>query len=133
MRFTHCSAHRFQGGNMNIHDDTRRKPTAALCAAFGAFLASALLATPALADRYIALGGSDAANDCSNVATPCATVATAITAAVAGEVVHVGAGSFAGALTIDKALTLSGAQAGVPVASRAAGSAAETIIDVRAL
>lgn len=118
---------------MNVHDDGRRASSGALWAACAAILLTALLASPARADRYVAVGGSDAANDCSSSGTPCATIAAAVGAASAGEVVHVGAGTFAGSVSINKALTLSGAQAGVAVASRTAGSAAETIIDARGL
>jgi nitrous oxidase accessory protein NosD len=92
-----------------------------------------LTAGIASADRFVAIGGSDPTNDCINPALPCATIAFAVSQATAGEIVQVGAGSFAGSVAIDKPLTLRGAQAGVAVASRTAGGAGETIVDARGL
>jgi len=118
---------------MNAHDDSPNRPSRARRTALGALLAATLLASPALADRHVALTGSDIANDCTDAGLPCATIPFAIGLAAAGEVVHVGAGSFAGSLTIDKALTLRGAQAGVAVTTRTFGGAGETILDARGL
>jgi hypothetical protein len=96
-------------------------------------LALVAAASPARADRFVAAGGDDLLNDCSSSGTPCATVAYAAGLATAGEVINVGAGTFPGTVTLGLAVTLRGAQAGIPVASRTAGSAAETIIDARGL
>jgi hypothetical protein len=98
-----------------------------------AVLAIVATATPARADRFVAVGGDDLLNDCTSPGTPCASVPYAAGLASAGEVVNVGAGTFAGTVTLGEAVTLRGAQAGVPVASRTAGSAAETVIDARGL
>lgn len=99
----------------------------------GGLLATVVLASPALADRHVAVGGDDAANDCTVQATPCATIAHAIAQATPGEIVSVAAGSYAESVTIDKPLTLSGAQAGVAVATRSAGDPAETTLDASGL
>ncbi len=116
------------------------RPGTARCyrpSVFALALLSALLvaALPeaAHADRFVATTGSDAGNDCTNPASPCATIANAIAQASPGEVVTVGAGTFPGSLSVTKPLTLRGAQAGVPIASRTAGSAGETILDARGL
>lgn len=106
-----------------------RQPARVLGMTIGALLASALLATPARADRFVAVTGDDAANDCTNLALPCATIAYAIGLAAPGEVVTLGAGSFAGTIVVDKPLTLRGAQAGVSVGGRTAGGPAESIVD----
>jgi hypothetical protein len=81
----------------------------------------------------VAVGGDDLLNDCTNSGTPCATVPYAASLATAGEVVSVGPGTFAGTVTLGQAVTLRGAQAGIAVGSRTAGSAAETVIDGRGL
>ncbi|MBY0277447.1 right-handed parallel beta-helix repeat-containing protein [Candidatus Binatia bacterium] len=108
------------------------RPSPALVATL-ALLATVAAAHPARADRFVAVGGDDLLNDCTSSATPCATVPYAAGLATAGEVISVGPGSFAGTVTLAQAVTLRGAQVGVPVASRTAGSAAETIIDARGL
>ena len=41
-------------------------------------LALGLCAQPGLATRYVTTTGSDAANDCSNSGTPCATIQAAV-------------------------------------------------------
>ena len=84
-----------------------------------------LSAHPALATRYVAATGSDAANDCSNGGTPCATIQVAVDVAAAGEDIRVAEGTYSGSAVvivnrsgtnysykqvvfIDKALTLRG-------------------------
>lgn len=106
----------------------RARATAAIVA-----LAVLSLAAPARADRFVAIGGVDAGNDCTVVATPCATIAFAVSQALPGEVVSVGAGAFAEAIVLDKSLTLRGALSGVSIATRTPGGPAETIIDARGL
>ena len=118
---------------MSTHDNPKKMPTCALRTTFAALLAITVGASPALADRHVAVTGSDVANDCTGPGLPCATIPFAIGLAAAGEVVHVGPGSFAGSLTVDKALTLRGAQAGVAVTGRTFGGAGETILDARGL
>ena len=66
---------------------------------------------PALhaADRYVAVGGSDSNNDCTDVANPCATIQNALTQDPSG-VVHVGPGSFTeGAIVFTGDGTVTGA------------------------
>ena len=111
----------------------RPGPGSALLPALALILAIAGTATPARADRFVAVGGDDLLNDCTSSLTPCATVPYAATLASAGEVINVGAGTFPGTVTLGQAVTLRGAQAGVPVASRTAGSGGETIIDASGL
>lgn len=108
-------------------------PSPALLSALALTLALVATASPARADRFVAVGGDDLLNDCTSSGTPCATVPYAASLATAGEVVSVGPGTFAGTVTLGQAVTLRGAQAGVAVGSRTAGSAAETVIDTRGL
>ncbi|MEW6271425.1 MAG: hypothetical protein AB1689_19260 [Thermodesulfobacteriota bacterium] len=105
----------------------------ALTVSFATLSLVALTAGVAAADRFVATTGSDAANDCSNSGAPCATIPFAVLQATAGETVQVGAGTYTGSVSIDKPLTLRGAQAGVPIASRTAGGTGETIVDARGL
>ncbi|MCB0199699.1 MAG: right-handed parallel beta-helix repeat-containing protein [Anaerolineae bacterium] len=60
-------------------------------------------------------------------------IQNAIDLANPGDTIVVQAGAYAESLTIDQSLALQCAQAGVPVASRTAGSANETIIDASGL
>ena len=88
-------------------------------------LAACLLPQQLDATRYVATTGSDAANDCSNGGTPCATIQVAVDNATAGEDIRVAEGTYSGAevvivnrsgtnysykqvVFIDKALTLRG-------------------------
>jgi hypothetical protein len=62
--------------------------------------------------RHVAVSGDDAGNDCLDAAHPCATVAYALDAALPGDTVALGAGTFfEGDLTIRTDLTLRGAGA----------------------
>ena len=83
-----------------------------------------LLAVPAFADRFVAPGGVDDAF-CDGT-PPCATINHAISIAAAGETIHVAAGTYAELVTVNKQLTLLGAQAGVDARTR---SGAESIVD----
>lgn len=76
--------------------------------AFGAISASAATLQVAPA----AEGGSDAGN-CA-VGTPCATIQKAVNVANAGDVIEVAAGKYLENVTVNKELTLRGAQAGTP-------------------
>ncbi len=69
-------------------------------------------ATAAPVTRYVATDGNDdgGANDCTNQAAPCATIAHALTQAVSGDTVEIAAGTYTeGNLLIDKDLTVQGA------------------------
>lgn len=50
--------------------------------------------TPPTGDRFVATTGSNTANDCSNVASPCLTLAYAVTQAIAGDLIEVAAGTY---------------------------------------
>jgi hypothetical protein len=83
--------------------------------------------------RYVSTGGNDGGNDCSAEATPCATVGHAVAEATAGDTVKVAAGTYAESVTVDKSLTLLGAQAGIDARGRnAAGleDAGESVLSV---
>jgi hypothetical protein len=71
-------------------------------------------------DRYIDPSGSDAVNDCAILLSPCLTVQHAVDQSSAGDVIHIAAGSYAvaGIVTINKSLTLLGAQAGIDAQTR---------------
>ena len=91
-------------------------------------LLACLLAPAAYAiDRYVATTGNDAANDCTNPLAPCLTLQHAIDQAVAADTVNVVSGTYpvAGLVTVNKQLTLRGAQAGVDARDRVA---AESIL-----
>jgi Right handed beta helix region len=83
-----------------------------------AAVAAAILALPARAATtwYVATNGSDA-NDCMSAATACQTIQAAVNKASAGDTINVAAGVYPepalGPLTVNKTLTLLGAQHGV--------------------
>ena len=60
--------------------------------------------------RYVALTGSDAGNDCTDAATPCATLVHACGLANTGDTIELSAGTYnEPGLVIDKALYFVGA------------------------
>ena len=65
----------------------------------------------ALGDRYVNPAGADS-GDCSNIATPCLTIAYAVAQAAAGDTIHIAAGTYTGTgnqhVVIEKALVLDG-------------------------
>ena len=64
-------------------------------------------------DRYVSTTGSDT-GDCSSPGSPCLTITYAISQSVAGDAIHVAAGTYAVAnANINKSLTFLGEQAGV--------------------
>jgi hypothetical protein len=81
-------------------------------------LAAALclgVVTPAIADaatRFVAKGGSDIANNCTNSGAPCATIAQAVVQAGEGDTIQIGAGTYTERVETAKALTFIGAGAG---------------------
>lgn len=83
------------------------------------------LPPPPPGTRYVATTGSDAANDCLTPGSPCATIAYSITQANPGETIIVAAGTYPENVTVNKSLTLRGAQAGVDARGR---TASESII-----
>src|SRR5439155_16318593 len=70
------------------------------------------------ADRYVATTGSDFMNNCTNSLMPCMTIQHAINVALPNDTVHVAMGAYPENVTINKSLTLNGAQAGNPIAGR---------------
>ncbi len=81
----------------------------------GLLIAAALVAKTAVfaaTDRYIAPAGTDA-GDCSNIGTPCKTLAYVVSQAVAGDTIHLASGTYSGAgnqnVQVNKALTFIGA------------------------
>lgn len=80
---------------------------AALCVA--ALGTGVQAASAAPVTRFVAPTGSDASNDCSVEASPCATIQHGVDESVAGDTLDVAAGIYAGEVTIEKALSLVGA------------------------
>ncbi|MFA4927479.1 MAG: right-handed parallel beta-helix repeat-containing protein [Patulibacter sp.] len=75
---------------------------------------SAPLAAPAVGRRYVsATTGTDSANDCLDSGAPCATVQHGVDTAQPGDTVQLGAGVFAGGVTVaGKPVTIAGTGSG---------------------
>ncbi len=58
------------------------------------------------ADRFVSTAGSDAANDCLNKASPCRTLAHALTQAASGDTIKLAAGTYKENLFIDLSATV---------------------------
>ncbi|HUQ30231.1 MAG TPA: right-handed parallel beta-helix repeat-containing protein [Candidatus Paceibacterota bacterium] len=90
------------------------------------------LATPgpvAHPDTYVdAASGSDS-NDCLTTTTACETIDAAIALVDESGTVHVAAGTYPELVTIDKSLTLLGAQAGNDARTRTVSTSTESVID----
>lgn len=102
------------------------RPQIRQLAALTAAVAAVLIAGPASASAatlYVSPppGGSDA-DDCLTPATACATIQHAVDEAAAGDVIRVGPGSYDEIVSVTKALTLAGAQAGVDARDRTGAS-----------
>ena len=82
--------------------------------------------------RFVAIAGTDN-SDCSNVASPCATINYAISQAVAGNTIEIAAGTYTEAgITVDKDLTFTGAGATVTIvqASSNPGTAPNRVFSI---
>jgi len=83
-----------------------------------------LIALPAVATtRFVSTTGSDANTPCD--VNPCQHIQFAVNAAAPGDIITVAAGTYDEAVTVNKTLTVMGAQAGVDARTR---SAAESIV-----
>ncbi|MBE2198859.1 MAG: hypothetical protein IAE79_09630 [Anaerolinea sp.] len=70
---------------------------------------------PPQSTRYVATTGNDSGNTCLNQASPCATIQYAINQAFGSETVQIAAGTYTEILSIDKDLTLQGADAATTI------------------
>src|SRR5581483_8757643 len=79
----------------------------------GGIAATAIPAAAIGANRYVATTGSDSANDCTNSASHCLTIAHAVSVAGSGDVIDVAAGEYdiTDTITVDSSLTITGAGA----------------------
>src|ERR1700722_16839273 len=89
----------------------------------------AVLATPASAvgvNLFVATTGSDTANNCQTSGTPCATLAHALSQAVASDTIMIAPGTYT--LTAGSSNTVPAALTGLTIESNG-GTAANTIIN----
>ncbi len=101
----------------------------------GGALAAGLLATacappptpPANTGRYVATTGVDTGT-CNTAAVPCRTINYAVAQAVAGEPIHVAAGTYPEVVVVDKGVTFLGANAGKRAGVSPAIRSAESIV-----
>jgi hypothetical protein len=75
-------------------------------------LALALSASASAATRYVEKTGSSDTGDCTNHASPCATIMYAVFQAANGDTIQIGKGNFIEEVNTDKALNFVGAGAG---------------------
>jgi len=68
----------------------------------------------AAGSRFVAVGGSDAANDCSNPGNPCATIQNGVNQAASGDTINVAAGTYFENVNVPagKTLTIQGDETG---------------------
>lgn len=86
----------------------RRRHTARLSAVAALAALLGVLAPAAAAERYVDDGGTDSSNDCTQPASPCRSIAYAISQAASGETVVVGGGTYEEALTLGGGKSLRG-------------------------
>ena len=100
---------------------------------FGACAVAALAVTACVPDppsdsgRYVSPTGVDA-GDCAASATPCLTINYAVSQAVAGETVHVAAGTYDELVSVTKSLVFEGANAGKSAGVTPAVRSAESVV-----
>lgn len=104
-------------------------------------LALALAVLPAVArpadanpgTRYVATTGTDT-GDCTDMLNPCQTITYAIGQAIAGDTIHVAAGTYPEQFVVDKTLTLEGEEGAYPSIRPALNSANkyDTVIKIQA-
>jgi hypothetical protein len=80
------------------------------------------------ADRFVATTGTDVSNNCLDAANPCATVVQAVSMSNAsGDVIHIGPGTYTGAINTAHSIDFEGAGAGTTTSTAGA-----TVINVAA-
>jgi predicted outer membrane repeat protein len=75
----------------------------------------------AATNRFVATGGSDTNNDCSNQGSPCATIQHAVTQAASGDTINVAAGTY------HENVTFFGMTLGMPLTIQGAGAGSTTV------
>jgi hypothetical protein len=133
LHYTHEGGRRWSSGT----SDPRRSPLARVPATVPAVLASALFlllffgapAAHGAATLHVNAATGEDSESCGT-ATPCQTIGQAVANASAGDTIEVAAGTYPEFLTIDKSLTLKGAQAGnAGSAARAEAPDGESVVD----
>jgi len=64
--------------------------------------------TRAATNRFVAVGGSDTSNDCSNAVAPCATIQHAINQSASGDLIKLGPGTYFENVTVSQNVTIQG-------------------------
>lgn len=83
------------------------------------------------ANEYVSTTGTNS-GDCSVAATPCQTITYALSQADNGTLVHVAAGTYTEALTINKAVTIEGAGVSTAITAPATFTGGGKIVDIQA-
>ena len=109
-----------EGVMMKRRNSTLREPTGTASAAgswlpwclvvlgLAALVAASSWPVQAATDRFVAAGGSDTSNDCSNSGTPCATIQHAIGQAGSGDTITLGPGTYFENVTVSRSVTIQG-------------------------
>src|SRR3984893_18401101 len=103
--------------NSRLHESTRR-PSAPRVCIIPACLALGLTLLVSVAgnnwpvraatNRFVAVGGNDTSNDCSNAGSPCATIQHAVDQSASGDTINVAAGTYFENVTVGQTVTILG-------------------------
>lgn len=102
-----------KANNYNLPKPAGRERAWLLWSLLGLAIATLLTAgnnwhTRAATNRFVAAGGSDTSNDCSNPGSPCATIGHAVSQSAAGDTINVAAGTYIEHVIVSQSVSILG-------------------------